>query len=88
MRTVQPTVGIIDIDLTTFCLKTVFPEISAGLKLLYTKHWTNSKQSPKGDNNSSLIVPAKINLRTVCEENRGKEGAGEGAQFHSPISDI
>ena len=65
VRIVQPTVGIIDIDVTTFCLKTVFPEISAGLKLLNRKHWTNSKQSPKGDDSSSLIVPGKINLRTV-----------------------
>ena len=50
---VPPIVGIIDIDVTTFCLKTAFPEISAGLKLLYRKHWTNSKQSPKGDNNNN-----------------------------------
>ena len=46
VRIVQATVGIIDMEVTTFCPKTVFPGISAGLKPLNRKHWTNSKQSP------------------------------------------
>ena len=81
-----------DTDITTCCLKTVFPGISASLKLFYRKHRAELKAiSPHKPCHHVLRVIITIACsRHDKSENsmRGKQGegrSGEGAQLHSPI---